>query len=412
MSNFIPGQPLLQQLNQRGFELDQMLFRALEVSASTPNISSEDQGFPDSYLTLALYRLNTTLTRMATLDQSRYNLFHEYKLAPQCSPNDVIIGTRLAGIFDLASKLAAPGKTIGVGHYLRAIAKVSLDNPAYPADGFPGQVLHHTFSIETLLWGLGYTAWTPLSSAPEVIDLLQSLDGREPIEDVQYFMSIENDRLVIRATSILAPYTIRDHNRIFNNLGVLTHFKEQYAAILPIELLELEDLINSPVTKENDLQRFFENHPQFFRMWDYRNVYPHVYLTREEEGPLIPDFILINPDLQRATILDLKLPNAKIITHKTNRDRFTAAIDEARVQLLEYKDWFENKDNRRRLKEYLGMEIFRPRLGVIIGGNTGFRDAVERQKLTSRYPDIDVVTYDDVVKYAHDRLMLIKSATR
>ena len=58
------------------------------------------------------------------------------------------------------------------------------------------------------------------------------------------------------------------------------------------------------------------------------------------------------------------------------------------------------------------MEIFRPRLGVIIGGNTGFRDAVERQKLTSRYPDIDVVTYDDVVKYAHDRLMLIKSATR
>lgn len=412
MSNFMPGQPLLRQLSQQGFELDQLLFRALEVSASTPNISSEDQGFPDSYLTLALYRLNTTLTRMTTLDQSRYNLFHEYKLAPQCSPNDVILGTRLANIFDLASKLAAPEKTIGVGHYLRAIAKLSLDNPAYPADGFPGQVLHHTFSIETLLWGLGYTAWTALSSAPEVIDLLQSLDGREPIEDVQYFMSMENNRLVIRATSILAPYSIREHNHTFNGLSILTHFKEQYGAVLPVELLELEDLINSSATREQDLQRFFEKHPQFFRMWDYRTVYPHVYLTREEEGPLIPDFILVNPDLQRATILDLKMPNTKIITHKTNRDRFTASIDEARAQLLEYKDWFEDKDNRQKLKERLGMEVFRPRLGVIIGSNTDFRDAVERQKLASRYPDIDVVTYNDVVKYAHDRLTLIRSATR
>ena len=82
MAFFVQGKPLLQQFREQNLEFDQMLRRALEVSASRPDIKPEDEGFPDSYLTLALYRLNTILTRTVNLDQTRYNIFHDYRRSP------------------------------------------------------------------------------------------------------------------------------------------------------------------------------------------------------------------------------------------------------------------------------------------------------------------------------------------
>jgi len=62
------------------------------------------------------------------------------------------------------------------------------------------------------------------------------------------------------------------------------------------------------------------------------------------------------------------------------------------------------------LKEKLGMEIYSPRMGVIIGSSQDFRSVVERQKIKSHYPDIEVATYDDILKHAQRRLILIKNA--
>lgn len=410
---FEPGKPLLAQLAAGGLELDQMLSRALEVSASRPNIKPEDEGFPDSYLTLALYRLNTTLTRLVELDESRYNLFHDYKLAPRCHSSEVVPGHRLTDVLSEAARIAAPGNTIGAGHFLRAIAATTRSLGEVEAEGFPGQVLHSTFSIETLLWGLGYHAWTPLSEAPEVVNLLSVIEGREPTEDVQYLMTMEEGRVIFRPTSILDPFRI-EHSPglVRSNLAVLIHFKEHYSALLPSEILELEDLVNNQRATEADLQMFFERHPQLFRQWDYRDVYPHVYLTREEAGPLVPDFVLVDPDLQRSMIIDLKLPRTKIVRRQANRDRFSAAVTEARAQLLEYRDWFEQPTNREMLKTRLGVEIYRPRLGVVIGSSSEFRTAFERQKFAATLSDIDVVTYDDIVKSAQKRIALVRSATR
>jgi len=408
-----PRIPLLKQLDQTGLLLDQLLYRALQASASNPDLGSEDRGFPDSYLTVALYRLNTILTRTITLDETRWNLFHDYRFAPPCAPEDLVPGRRLCRVLNKALALAKPGKVIGIGHFLRAVVSLSLDEEPEPAYGFPGQVLHNTFSVETLLWGLGYTAWTPIAQAPEVSDLLNALSGREDVESIQYMMTLEGSRIVFRPTSVLGPLAIRDdRGKISDGLGLLTHFKDLYAGVTPDEILELEELINNPLVNEPELQRFFEGHPQFFHMWNCTDVFPHVYLTREDQGPLIPDFILVNAELQRATVVDLKLPKAKIVIHKQNRDRFAAAVDEARAQLLDYRDWFQDTSKRQRLKERLGMEVYRPCLGVIIGTNQDFRNEMERQKFASRYPDVEVVTYDDVLAYANRRLMLVKSANR
>jgi hypothetical protein len=71
MIRFTNRTPLLRQLAKHGLEFDQKLQRALEVSASQPDLAPEDKGFPDSYLTLALYRLNSVLTSLVTLNEKR-----------------------------------------------------------------------------------------------------------------------------------------------------------------------------------------------------------------------------------------------------------------------------------------------------------------------------------------------------
>jgi hypothetical protein len=284
-----------------------------------------------------------------------------------------------------------------------------LNEPPIPADGFKNMVLHNTFSAETLLWGLGFTAWTSLSQAPELKMILEAVEAREPIDDIQYQISLdEQGRLSFRPISILNIYSV-EHQLVKprTQLAFIKHFKDNFASVLPSEILELEDLINNPKTTENNIQSFFEEHKQFFRLFEYRDIYPHVYLTRENDGPLIPDFILVDPELQKAMVLDLKLPSAKIIVKKPNRYRFTSAVEEARAQLLEYQDWFENRENREKLMDKLGMEVYRPRLGVIIGTSREFRSFIERQKLASRYPDIEVVTYDDIIRHAKRRMLLI-----
>ena len=405
--------PLLAQLSNCGLEFDQKLMRALEVSASKPNLGPEDRGFPDSYLTLALYRLNSVLTSLVDLDETRYNLFHEYKLAPRCDVNEVIPGDRLCDVLNKAVETNASGKTLGAGHFLKAIVSLTLDQEAYEAPGFVNQVIHNTFSAETLLWGLGHDAWTPVEKVPELRQILGSLDGRNAVDDVQYMMTYQKGQMVIRPTSELGSFAMAAGNGgIAHRKGILTHFKDQFAPVTPDEILELEDLINNQRVKEAELQRFFEQHPQFLRMWDYREVFPHVYLTREDEGPLIPDFVLLDRDLQKAMIVDLKLPNAKTVVAKKNRDRFSSLILDARSQLLEYKDWFEDSTNREKLKTQFGMEVFRPSLGVVVGSSREFASDYQKQKLRAQYADVEVVTYNDVVKSAARRMTLVNSATR
>ena len=81
---------------------------------------------------------------------------------------------------------------------------------------------------------------------------------------------------------------------------------------------------------------------------------------------------------------------------------------EARSQLLEYRDWFELPQNRELVQRQIGMEIYRPRMMVIVGRNTAFQDRIERAKLESRHPDLEVVLYDDIVNHARQRRVEIE----
>ena len=160
------------------------------------------------------------------------------------------------------------------------------------------------------------------------------------------------------------------------------------------------------------MQSFFENHPQLFRLWEYRNVYPQVILTRDDDGELIPDFLLTDPELQRAMILDLKLPCKTIAVGSKDRRRLSAPVMEAKAQLTAYRNWFAEKSNRAKVKEKYGLEIYQPRLAVVIGRRRDFTNEVDRQHIVSQHPDLEVMTYDDVLEFAKRRLLLIQNASR
>ena len=410
-----PRKKLMRQMAQCGLEFDQKLRHAFELAASKPDIRPEDDGLPDSYITLALYRTNTVLSRIVDLQERRLNLFHDYKLAPPCALDDVVPGEKLAGVLNEAISDLGDGKVLGVGHFLRAIVRLTLDQSAHDVGylGFRNQVIHNTFSAETILWGLGHTAWTPISKAPELKVILENLDGRHPIDDHEYLLTFERGRFVFRPTSILDPFDVaRTERPPVRRLAVLPHFGSNYGGFRPSEVLELEDLINSKSSNEAILQKFFERYPAFLRLWDFRDVYPQIVLTREEDGDLIPDFLLVDPELQQATIVDLKLPSNRVAVGIKNRRHFSNAVEEAKAQLRLYQSWFDDRHNRLKLKERFGLEIYRPRLSVIIGRSSSFADELDRQRLIASTPDVQVVTYDDIAERAKRRLLLIAGAER
>ena len=116
---------------------------------------------------------------------------------------------------------------------------------------------------------------------------------------------------------------------------------------MKIAVEELEDLINNPSSDENDLQEYFERHPEFILDDFYKCAHSKIVLENKEDKKLIPDFILEPYDQSRlCDILDLKLPTEKVWIPKKNRPRFSSAVMEACAQFREYSNYFDQDDNR------------------------------------------------------------------
>ncbi|MFB9902395.1 Shedu anti-phage system protein SduA domain-containing protein [Allokutzneria oryzae] len=164
-------------------------------------------------------------------------------------------------------------------------------------------------------------------------------------------------------------------------------------------LEELEGLINSEAVREQDLQEFFERNPQLLLGLDYERAIPHPILRREEEADLIPDFILLPhaDGVGTPKIVDLKLPKVNLVRRKTNRLGYLASVQEARDQLIEYRNYFADPSRAKWARVHLGMEVYMPDICVVIGRSASFGDAYERQRVRATASDLELLTYDDVL---------------
>jgi hypothetical protein len=403
--------PLLPQLNRLGIELDQRMQQAWEICAS--------EFVTEVDLLTALLRLNARgldclpetwlpVVEILGKDMSQFR--------GDRSPQAAEIAARFDFPFWIRTiELLGQGRTITCNHFLRAISQTLLTPWQGPVANTPpiirflGTCCNERSEHEATAQFTDVPRM--LQDMPESRLIIEAL-GQVPPEpdDFQYALCVEEGNIVFRAISVLGDFTMKaSDGAIIGSRGLLTHLKERFGVFTPDEIAELEEMIRNPKAAEKDFQKFFETHQHFFRRWDYREVYPRVYLSRHEQGPLVPDFILTNPEIQQATVVELKLPKPKLIRRQLNRERFADAIMEARSQLLEYRDWFEEKVNRENLAAKVKMEIFRPRLAVVVGRSADFECGIDRQKIAARTDDIEVCTYDDMVAYAKRRMVLIGS---
>ncbi|HKV36890.1 MAG TPA: Shedu anti-phage system protein SduA domain-containing protein [Pyrinomonadaceae bacterium] len=171
------------------------------------------------------------------------------------------------------------------------------------------------------------------------------------------------------------------------------------------EIEEFEELINSSRSTEHDIQKFLENHPKFLLGHEYQKLHPQVILEREEQGKLIPDFLVQPFNKEFCDIVDLKLPSAPLIVGKDNRKRFSSSIAEAAAQLRTYRDYFDDGRRREAVKRRYGITAYRPRLAVILGRAVEM-DAVLYKQIQGDLLNIEVITYDDLIQRAKNFLLL------
>lgn len=388
--------PVLPQLAALGVELDQRMRAAFKLA-------SVSEGTSDAQLFQALYHLNSLVTRNITINEDKLTRsVFQYRKGTRISPDHCTPNYRLFRILQRAmdSSKERP-KTLGTNQFLRAVI---ADNEEL-GDNYPfrGHI------PDMLAESNGHPYSTLLSSMPEVRRLITGLEA-EPFEtdDFQYILTLDNERVQFRIASVLDDYVQESANGILRpQRACLTHFKGTFGGFTQDEIEELEELLNSGSAREADFQRYLESHTHFFRKWDYREVHPHVYLAHGESH-LIPDFILTDRELQRAMILELKKADFRLTRRQPNRDRLTDAVMEARAQLFTYRDWFRESANRRKLSDIVGMEIYEPRLAVVVGRSSDFIDALDRQKLQSTISDVEIVTYDDIRLFANRRRLLVE----
>lgn len=384
-------------LERKGVELDQRMQRALEITAS--------DDMTDAHLFLALYRSNSILTRYLNIAPealssiSNYNF--DYKLLSRVPANKARI--RRTSVVGAMTQIinARAGDTLGVKDFVSGLLR--------ECEEVGDNYARRPFTIDMLCMLTAQRSSIKVSEVPGIIALLEALAKEsDGTEDYQFILTFNGDEIVFRVVSVLDDYVERLPSGVLHpRRALLTHFQDKFGGFTEDEIRELEEMINDAKAREEDFQRFFEYHPHFFRKWDYREVHSQVYLHRPE-GSLIPDFILTDRELQKAALIELKLPKPQLIRRQKNRERFSSAVIEARSQLLTYRDWFRSPENRKSLRRQLGMEVYEPNLAAIIGRSTDFHDEFDRQRLSSSLSDVEIVTYDEIFTYAKRRRLLLE----
>lgn len=408
--------PFMARFGAPGVEPDQRMaaaFRLLSLRGNLlvnlPFTGSDGGILTDGDLLWALCRQNSILNRYVPLDKLSDSAvdWALYRYTSAWEPeliSDMELSRSFKRIMRGALNRAQRPLTLGVREILRELIETAIEYE----DDSPPREFYSAKLLSLALYGDDHSRGR-LSREGRLQELLKRLEtSRDGAEDFEYVIALREGRLVFRVVSVLDDYGQETRSGlIVPRRALLTHFRDNFGGFTSDEIEELEELMNSTTAKERDYQAFFERHPHFLRKWDYREVHPQVHLAREGEGPLVPDFILTDRELQKAAVIELKLPRPRIVRRQENRDRFAAALTEARAQLLRYRDWFEIPEQRAQLKQSVGMEIYRPQLAVIIGRSSEFFDEVDRARLSSDNPDIEVVTYDDIVTFASRRRLVI-----
>lgn len=222
----------------------------------------------------------------------------------------------------------------------------------------------------------------------------------EPDIEVQKFtLTLEQGRISLDLFDLATTVKIEIHNSYGSvqevpcRVNIITPKQHELAP----EIEEFEWLINGSNVAEYDIQKFLEKHPRFLLGIEYKSLHSQLTLVREDKPDLRPDFFLERADGSLCDILDVKLPDAKLVVGRQNRRTFSAAVMSALGQLGEYRRYFDDTSNRNKFNAAYGLKAYRPKVQVLIGRSSGFRDFEEREALKEALSHLQILTFDDIL---------------
>lgn len=173
-----------------------------------------------------------------------------------------------------------------------------------------------------------------------------------------------------------------------------------------VEIMRLEELLNDPKARERDIEALLLANPLFLSGLNYRSIYPQVVLPRSDGKSLRPDLIAEPADSEWADIIDLKLPTERVLVGREGQASLAAGITRVARQLQEYAAYFDDRRLAREVEIRYGFRCHKPRLVAIVGRDPRRYSAEERRRALTSYPDLEVVTYDVLLRAARQRLLL------
>lgn len=251
-------------------------------------------------------------------------------------------------------------------------------------------------------FGDGWFYCAKIVNHKEMNDLKNYVEYRsevsQEIEHLLYIDENQNIRYIPAVRGMDGNVIIGGSNSL---QSILTHTFFSAREIRQKSIIEeFEDIINSNIIKERDIQSFFERNPEFLTGVEFDKALPHVVLKNVDGDALIPDFIMrpIAGVSHQAKIVELKLPSEPIIRATPRRERFYNGVYEGVAQLQTYARYFEQTENRAYVQNVLGFSMYRPQLSLVIGrtllpNQRWFLDDIMRS-----VSPIQISTYNDLLE--------------
>jgi hypothetical protein len=264
------------------------------------------------------------------------------------------------------------------------------------------------FSYEETLKGGGPTAFE-LEGYNQVVFAIRWLAKTIPLVARQSLLTQFMFEAVNRDTVVTTPY----HGHAAYNIeipeGLLIGRPSVIAgrtqSLLSSEIEEFSVLLSSH-PKELDIQKFLEKHTNILHSLGYLKVCPQIVLARDDGTSLRPDFILQPLGEEWCDILDIKLPDNRVIVGGRDRKTLAASIHELAAQLREYAAYFENPVYAKRIEEKYGLKCYRPRLMGVVGRSENIVDELQARRLMTAYDDINIMTFDRLIAISKNRILI------
>jgi hypothetical protein len=152
---------------------------------------------------------------------------------------------------------------------------------------------------------------------------------------------------------------------------------------------------------EDQYQALFEQHPVIAEVLGYTKAVAHPNLPRPGGKAYIPDFIAERRDNGLADVVDLKLPDTRVLLGRERREAFTAAMNSYIGQMWDYQDYFDEQEHREHVLQQYGLRVPSRPNTMLIAGRSDDIDPVELHRQVVRRAGVRVVSFDDVLRELH-----------